>query len=77
MEPANKLQGIPRNQLLFGVYAQLRSRDRIARDERIDVPAIEESARVTFGRGTNVQPIRPDRSPTAQALALYQSVQQL
>lgn len=77
MEPASKLQGMPRNQLLFGAYAQLRSRDRIAPAERIDVPAIEESTRVTFGRGIGVQPIQPGRSPTAQALAFYQAVQQL
>lgn len=64
-----------RVQPFFGLYAEIRRRDRIDPDERTDVPAIAESARVTFGAGVGPPSTLVVRSSAARAIDLYQRVQ--
>jgi hypothetical protein len=68
-------------QQLFGTQGPLRADERPRRAERIDVPEVQESTRVSFSQGIAVETGARSRSaaqPAAQsALGLYRAVQQL
>jgi len=55
MDSPLRLNGMTRSQMLFGTYAIVSTAGRKPRDERVDLPAIEESARVTFSEGIAAQ----------------------
>lgn len=77
MDSVSRSSQVLRVQPFFGLYAEIRRRDRIDPDERTDVPAIAESARVTFGAGVGPQATLTARSASARAIDFYQSVQDL
>ena len=52
----------PRTQWLFGLYESFRRATRPRADERVDLPAIQESTRVSFGEGIAPQPGFPVRA---------------
>lgn len=52
----------PRMPLLPGYHGPLRTPDRPSRDERVDVPEVGESRRVSFSDGIAVRPGFPTRS---------------
>jgi hypothetical protein len=53
---------LQRSQLLFGLYSQVRVPTRPAADDRVDLPEIEESTRVSFSEGVTAQAGFPVRS---------------
>lgn len=63
----------PRSQLLFGLQAQIANPRRPRPDERVDLPEIQESTRVSFSKGAAVQSSLPSRS----GVDLYRAIQQL
>jgi hypothetical protein len=73
MDGINRALLLARSQRLFGLQQELGKPARPRPDERVDIPEIQESTRVSFSGGAVVQ-----RSlATRTGVALYNDVQQL
>ena len=77
MDAVSRSGRLPRTSLLFDAYPFLRTRDRPPPDERVDVPAIDESTRVSFSKDAGLQAGLALRSATMRQLSLYEQVQNM
>ena len=64
MDSTIRVQLVARSQTLAGLLSPAVPATRRSRDERVDVPEIESSARVSFSGGVAVQPGCPVRGGT-------------
>lgn len=64
MDSTMRVQLVARSQTLAGLLSPAVPATRRPRDERVDVPEVESSARVSFSGGIAVQPGFPVRGGT-------------
>ena len=69
-----RAQLVGRPQQLFGTISQFQSRLRPTPDERVDLPEIQESFRVSFSNGVRVPPTQADPLPSSAGLAMYRQM---
>lgn len=64
----------PRTPLLLGAQGQLRLPDRPSKDERIDIPKVSESTRVSFSEGIAIHAGFPTRSGVDRYLDIARDI---
>lgn len=70
----SRAQLVGRQQQLFGALPQLQMRSRPTPDERVDLPEIQESTRVSFSNGVRVQASQDSPRATSPGIAMYQQI---